>query len=87
MGLEEGAEYNERLISISKGETQPDRGEASQWMTHELWQDMRACDYQLAEEIKDPVFTFMRAQTDGSRLTLKELGAYFEYREKDVGQA
>lgn len=48
---------------------------------------MRAHDKNLADEVLEPVFTFMRAQTDKARLEINELGQYLEYREKDVGKA
>ena len=48
---------------------------------------MRAHDYDLAMEVLEPTFTFMRSQTDFARLTIKELGDYLIYREKDVGKA
>lgn len=48
---------------------------------------MRACDPDLADEVLEPTFTFMRAQTDSIRLRMSELGRYLEYREKDVGKA
>lgn len=48
---------------------------------------MRAHDKHLADEVLEPVFTFMRAQTDKARLEINELGQYLEYREKDVGKA
>lgn len=48
---------------------------------------MRACDRELADEVLEPTFTFMRAQTDRIRLHISELGRYLEYREKDVGKA
>lgn len=48
---------------------------------------MRAHDRYLADEILEPTFTFMRAQTDRARLNMKELGQYLEYRERDVGKA
>lgn len=48
---------------------------------------MRAHDKYLADEVLEPVFTFMRAQTDKARLKINELGQYLEYREKDVGKA
>jgi aristolochene synthase len=48
---------------------------------------MRAHDRELADEILEPTFTFMRAQTDRARLSMKELGKYLEYRERDVGKA
>lgn len=48
---------------------------------------MRQCDKELADEILEPTFTFMRAQTDRARLGMKELGQYLDYRERDVGKA
>lgn len=86
-GLDEGSEYNEKLISISRGEIPPDRNIPVEWIMHDLWEDMKACDASLGEQTMEPVFTFMRAQTDKSRLTIHQLGEYLEYREKDVGQA
>ncbi|KAF9870659.1 hypothetical protein CkaCkLH20_11965 [Colletotrichum karsti] len=87
MSLEEGSAYNERLISLSKGKAEPDRAVPVEWITYELWNDMRSCDKVLADAILEPVFTFMRAQTDKSRLSINELGHYLNYRERDVGKA
>ncbi|KAI7774918.1 hypothetical protein LA080_007656 [Diaporthe eres] len=87
MSLEDGSAYNERLILLSRGTTAPDRSIPVEWITYDLWNEMRICDKALADEILEPVFTFMRAQTDKSRLDIKELGEYFKYRERDVGKA
>ncbi|KAK1657954.1 aristolochene synthase [Colletotrichum godetiae] len=87
MSFEEGSSYNERLILLSKGDSLPDRSLPVEWITYDLWNDMKACDESLANEILEPVFTFMRAQTDKTRLQIKELGHYLKYREKDVGKA
>ena len=86
MSLEEGSAYNERLIAISRGTTRPDHSVPVEWITYDLWNDMRACDIELADDMKEPVFTFMRAQVDTKRLCVKALGEYLEYRERDVGQ-
>lgn len=48
---------------------------------------MRALDRKLTNEVLEPTFLFMRAQTDKVRLQIKELGEYLDYREKDVGKA
>lgn len=48
---------------------------------------MRAHDKHLADEVLEPTFLFMRAQTDKARLEIHELGQYLEYREKDVEKA
>lgn len=87
MSLEDGSAYNERLILLSRGNTAPDRSIPVEWITYDLWNEMRDCDKVLADEILEPVFTFMRAQTDKSRLEITELGEYFKYRERDVGKA
>lgn len=52
-----------------------------------LWQGLRAHDKILADDILEPTFTFMRAQTDKYRLNLNGMGPYLVYREKDVGKA
>ena len=86
MSLEEGSAYNERLIAISRGTTRPDHSVPVEWITYDLWNDMCACDIEIADDMKEPVFTFMRAQVDTKRLCVKALGEYLEYRERDVGQ-
>ena len=87
MSFEEGSAYNENLIPISRGDRLPDRDVPVEWITYDLWESMRRCDKELADSILEPVFTFMRAQTDKSRLSISGLGEYLEYREKDVGKA
>lgn len=87
MSLEEGSIYNERLILLSRGTTAPDLSIPAEWITYDLWEEMRVCDKELAGEILEPVITFMRAQTDKSRLHITGLGEYFTYRERDVGKA
>jgi aristolochene synthase len=87
MSLEDGKSYNESLMPLCKGETAPDRSIPVEWIMYDLWEDMRACDKQLADELVEPVFMFMRAQTSKERLQVQELGSYLEYRQGDVGQA
>lgn len=60
---------------------------AAEFILYDLWEEMRAHDKVLADQILEPTFTFMRAQTDKARLQIKGLGHYLEYREKDVGKA
>ena len=54
---------------------------------YDLWESMRSHDRQLAIDVLEPTFLFMRAQTDRVRLNINELGKYLEYRERDVGKA
>lgn len=86
MSLAAGAEYNERLMRISRGAL-PDNSIPAESITYELWESMRAHDFDMANDILEPVFVFMRAQTDSTRLKPLDLRAYLEYRERDVGKA
>lgn len=87
MSLEDGKAYNERLMPIARGEVAPDPKVPVEYITYDLWEAMRAHDRPMADDIIEPVFTFMRAQTDPARLNDQDLGAYLEYREADVGKA
>ncbi|KAF2677433.1 Aristolochene synthase in complex with 12,13 Difluorofarnesyl diphosphate [Lentithecium fluviatile CBS 122367] len=87
MSLEDGRIYNEKLMPISRGDVLPDRNVPVEWITYDLWESMRAFDRKLADEILEPVFTFMRAQTDPRRKDSMDFGEYLEYRERDVGKA
>lgn len=87
MSLDEGRAYNERLMPLFRGSVPPDRNVPVEYIGYDLWESMRAHDRGMADDILEPVFTFMRAQTDPTRLTKMELGRYLEYREADVGKA
>ncbi|KAI8626356.1 Aristolochene synthase in complex with 12,13-Difluorofarnesyl diphosphate [Xylariaceae sp. FL1651] len=87
MSFEEGAAYNGRLISVIRGEVTPNRSVAVEVITFDLWESMRAHDAELAEGIMKPLFIFMRSQTDKIRGQSMTLMQYFDYRDKDIGQA
>ncbi|KAL4916492.1 Aristolochene synthase [Aspergillus aurantiobrunneus] len=87
MSLEDGEAYNEALMPISRGDVLPDRSVPVEYIMYDLWESMRAHDRPMADEILEPVFLFMRAQTDRTRVRPMGLGAYLEYRERDVGKA
>ncbi|OTB14756.1 hypothetical protein K445DRAFT_12539 [Daldinia sp. EC12] len=87
MSFEEGTAYNGRLMSIIRGDEVPDRSIPVQYISHDLWQSMRAHDQRLADGILEPLFIFMQAQTDKRRAHSMSLGQYIEYRDKDIGQA
>lgn len=87
MSFEEGSQYNERLMPLCRGEAMPDLSVPVEYMTYELWNSMRTKDQRLANNILEPTFRFMKAQTCKDRLSIKELGRYFEYRQHDVGKA
>ncbi|KAH9862934.1 hypothetical protein J1614_010747 [Plenodomus biglobosus] len=86
MSLADGEAYNGRLIAIIRGDVLPDRSIPVEYMMHDLWEDMRTHDLELANEIMEPSFEFMRAQTATTRLKHMDLKEYLEYRENDVGR-
>ncbi|KAK3388016.1 Aristolochene synthase from penicillium Roqueforti [Podospora didyma] len=89
MSLADGEKLNNRLMDLSRGPAYatPDRSIPAEFIIFDLWESMRAFDLELANEVLEPTFEFMRSQTDKARLTIQELGEYLRYREKDVGKA
>ncbi|KAH7322523.1 Aristolochene synthase from penicillium Roqueforti [Stachybotrys elegans] len=87
MSFADGEALNNRLIDLSRGDCLPDRSIPAEYIIYDLWESMRAFDKELADEVLEPTFTFMRAQTDRARLHINELGQYLRYRERDVGKA
>ncbi|RYP46148.1 hypothetical protein DL768_007623 [Monosporascus sp. mg162] len=85
MSLEDGRAYNEKLMAMSRGDVTPDRNIPVEYIMWDLWESMRAYDRESADEILEPTFEFMRAQTDPTRLKRMELKEYLEYRMVDVG--
>ncbi|KAH8664711.1 Aristolochene synthase in complex with 12,13 Difluorofarnesyl diphosphate [Xylariales sp. PMI_506] len=86
MSFEEGAAYNERLMPLARGTALPDRSIPVEYIMYDLWESMRQQDLEMANDILEPTFEFMRAQTDKTRATDMGLAEYFEYRERDVGR-
>lgn len=82
--MNDGAAYNERLISISKGDVAPADDSPIEKMVLEIWEDMRAIDKRLSDDIEEPTFVFWRSQNDKSRLEKKSVAEYLKYRELDV---
>ncbi|KAI1205726.1 Aristolochene synthase [Annulohypoxylon truncatum] len=89
MSFADGEKLNNRLIELSKGPeyATPDRSVPAEFVIYDLWESMRAHDLELANQVLEPTFVFMRSQTDKIRLSITELGEYLRYREKDVGKA
>lgn len=86
MSLAEGEAYNAHLMPLMRGDVLPDRSIPVQYMMYDLWESMRAHDLEMADEVLEPVFVFMRAQTDKVRTKQMGLREYLEYRERDVGK-
>ncbi|KID84406.1 Aristolochene Synthase [Metarhizium guizhouense ARSEF 977] len=87
MSFDEGKAYNEKLMPLARGDALPNRAVPVEYMFYDLLESMRAHHRQLADDILEPTFVFMRAQTDKTRKEITEIGHYLEYRQKDVGKA
>ncbi|KAK4656422.1 hypothetical protein QC762_310860 [Podospora pseudocomata] len=87
MSLAEREAYNARLMPLMRGGDIPrDRSIPVEYITYDLWEGMRAHDRWMANDILEPVFVFMRAQTDKARTKPMGLKEYLEYRERDIGK-
>ncbi|KAJ2996687.1 hypothetical protein NUW58_g718 [Xylaria curta] len=87
MSFEEGRAYNGKLMALVRGDELPDRSIPVQRMFYDLWEAMRCNDEELAEGVVEPLFIFMRSQTDNRRAQPMSLMQYLEYRDQDIGQA
>lgn len=87
MSFEEGSRYNEHLMPLCRGDVLPNRSIPAENIMHDIWENMRACDATLANDILEPTFLFMKAQTCKLRLSIDGLRHYLNYRQNDVGKA
>ncbi|KAI0379574.1 terpenoid synthase [Hypomontagnella monticulosa] len=86
MSVVEGVEHNSKVIECARGKLMPDRNIPAQWIMYDLFEDMRAIDKHLADELLEPTIDFLIAQADGNRMKPMSLKEYFEYRDADLGK-
>ncbi|KAK8240424.1 Aristolochene synthase [Phyllosticta capitalensis] len=86
MSLTEGKAFNRNLVPLMRGERQPDRSIPVEWITYDLWKEMRTCDTDLTAEVFESTLDFMDAQTEQVRIDMQDFGQYLKYRDRDVGQ-
>jgi aristolochene synthase len=86
MSVQEGVAHQAKVIECARGNLLPDRSIPSQWIMYDLFEDMRAVDKQLADELLEPTIDFLIAQADGNRMKPMNLKEYFEYRDADLGK-
>ncbi|KAI1121881.1 Aristolochene synthase in complex with 12,13-Difluorofarnesyl diphosphate [Nemania abortiva] len=87
MSFDEGAAYNDKLMSIVQGDKAPDSSVPAETILYNTWSAMRAHDQELTDEIREPLFILMRSQPDERRAQSMSLRQYFEYRDADFGRA
>jgi aristolochene synthase len=86
MSVDEGVAHQEKVIECARGNLLPDYEAPAQWIMYDLFQNMRAVDEQLADELLQPTIDFLLAQADGNRMKPMNLEEYFEYRDADLGK-
>lgn len=87
MSLEEGSTLVERIISIVKGDIEPNPSVPAEWMMREVWDNLSSIDAELTDDMKEPAYLFWRSQVAAERLKPKTLKSYLHYREADIASA
>jgi aristolochene synthase len=86
MSVKEGVAHQEKVIECAVGEHLPDYKVPAQWIMYDLFQNMRAVEKQLADELLQRTIDFLLAQADGNRMKPMNLEQYIEYRDADLGK-
>jgi aristolochene synthase len=86
MSVEEGVAHQVKVVGCARGNLLPDRNIPAQWIMYDLFEEMRAVDKQLADELLEPTIDFLVAQADGDRMKPMNLKEYFDYRDADLGK-
>ncbi|KAI1923673.1 hypothetical protein LOZ12_000132 [Ophidiomyces ophidiicola] len=86
MSVEEGLEYTSRIMECASGKRLPDRNVPAEWIAYDLFEEMRAADKQLADELLDDTLEILTIQADPKRLARMNLHEYFAFREVDMGK-
>ncbi|KAI3319187.1 Aristolochene synthase in complex with 12,13 Difluorofarnesyl diphosphate [Xylariaceae sp. AK1471] len=68
LSLEEGMAYIDKMFAFFRGEVQLDRNLPAEWISYDLWEELRACDRKLADQLLEPIYAFMKSQTDPRHL-------------------
>ena len=85
MSLEEGKAFYAKLIPLAKGARLPDRDDALEWITYDLFASMRDCDAGLTDEVLDGVILCLKAQVDTARTKCEDIGSLLRQRVKEGG--
>lgn len=85
MSLEAGKALYKRLIPIAKGNVLPDRTDAYEWITYDVWASMRAVDEVLTEAALQDAILCVNAQVDPARNSCAGMGSLLKQRYKEGG--
>lgn len=87
MSVEEGQMFYKRLIPIAMGKKLPNRSDPYEWITYDVFTNMRACDKELADEVLQGAMLCLTAQVDSKRFECDDMGSLLRQRIKEGGCA
>jgi aristolochene synthase len=85
MSLEEGKAFNSKIVKCARGMTHPDRVVPAQWIRYDTFNEMRALDKPLADDVLQYVVGWLLAQ-DGKKFMPMDSKEYFHFRDADFGR-
>lgn len=85
LDVEEGKLFYKKLIGIAKGRLEPNKDDAVECITHEIWQELRSKDEKLADDVLDGAILCLEAQVDSRRLKVSSTKKLLEYRGEEGG--
>ena len=83
--LIEGKTFYTRLIAIARGKILPNRSDAIEWITYDLFTSMRARDEEITEEVLQGAIMCLSGQVDEARMKCADMSALIRHRVKEGG--
>lgn len=83
--LTEGKTFYARLIAIARGKILPNRLDAIEWITHDLFTSMRTRDEELTEEVLQGAIMCLSGQVDEARMNCADMSALIRHRVQEGG--
>ncbi|KAL8815828.1 MAG: hypothetical protein Q9223_005076 [Gallowayella weberi] len=87
MSFTEGKAFYRRLTPIALGQKLPNRSDPYEWITYDIWANMRKTDPELTKVVWEGALLCIEAQVDAARLHCPDLGSLLRHRSKEGGIA
>ena len=85
MSLEDGKAFYMRLILLAQGKAVPNRENAYEWITYDLFASMRAVDEEQTKSVIKDAILCVTAQVDPARQKCVGMGQLLRQRYKEGG--
>jgi len=85
--MEEGKQLYRNLILLAMGVKKPDRDNAYEWITYDIFASMRACDKKLTDQMLRQALVCITAQVGDVRLNCTKQDQVIAQRIKEGGCA